>query len=84
MRVQIKFDSATTEQVRQLSVALKHATGDNNLMLGVEGPECWHGFTPHLTPNQFATVVGDLVTVDGQPIGPLAVINARRTGTETP
>lgn len=64
MRTTIKFDSATTQQARQLSVALHKATGNNNrLMLGVEGPEGWHGETPPLSPNQFAAVVAQLCTV---------------------
>ena len=72
MRTTIKFDSATTEQVRQLSVALHKATGDNNLTLGVEGPEHWHGETPPLTPNQFAAVVARLVTSDGRSLADIA------------
>lgn len=66
MRVSIRFDSATTEQVRQLSVALHKATGNNRITLGVEGPECWHGETPPVTPNQFARVVAELCKADGQ------------------
>lgn len=73
MRVTIQFDSATTKQVRALSVALHQATGDNNLTLGVEGPEHWHGSTPPLTPNQFADVVGRLVRYEGRPLGDIAV-----------
>lgn len=63
MRTTIKFDSANTQQVRQLSVALHKATGNNRLMLGVEGPEGWHGETPPLAPNEFAAVVAQLCTV---------------------
>ncbi len=73
MRVSITFDSATTEQVRLLSVALNKARGNNRLELGVEGPECWHGSTPNLTPTEFATLVGALVTFDGRPIGDIAL-----------
>lgn len=66
MRVTIAFDSASTKQVRDLSVALHHALGNNRLTLGVEGPECWHGETPKLTPNQFAQVFAHLVKLDGR------------------
>lgn len=65
MRVRIEFDSATTEQVRKLSVALNHAIGNNRLTVGVEGPEHWGGITPSLTPNQFAVLVAELCKVDG-------------------
>lgn len=61
MRVTISFDSASTDEVRALSVALHQVTGCNSLTLGVEGPECWHGETPPLNPNQFAEVTGWLV-----------------------
>ena len=70
MRVTISFDSANTDQVRDLSVALNRATGNNRLTLGVEGPECWHGETPKLTPNQFADVVGNLVGWHGFDLQP--------------
>ena len=72
MRITIKFDSATTTQVRDLSVALNAAIGRNQLTAGVDGPECWGGETPPLTPNQFAAVVGRIVKFKGQPIGDAA------------
>lgn len=65
MRVTIEFDSATTEQVRQLSVALNQVLGDNNLTLGVEGGDYWHGHTPHLNPNQFAAVAARIIKCGG-------------------
>lgn len=69
MRIRICFDSATTTQVRALSVALHNAAvGSNRLTVGVEGPECWGGETPSLTPNQFARVFASLVKADGRPI----------------
>ena len=73
MRITINFDSASTEQVRKLSVALNAVLGDNTVHVGVEGPEGWHGSTPHLSENQCADVVGRLVKVDGIPIGDLAL-----------
>ena len=66
MRVSIHFDSASTEQVRQLSVALHRATGDNTLNLGVNGPEAWHGSTPLLTPDQFTAVAAHVCKADGR------------------
>lgn len=84
MRVTIKFDSATTSQVRALSAALSKVLGDNHLTLGVEGPERWHGETPHLTPNQFADVFGELVKVDGLTIGSIATNALRNNLCTTP
>jgi hypothetical protein len=63
MRVTIKFDSATTDQVRELSVALQRATSNNRMTLGVEGPEGWHGETPPLTPDQFARVAAHVCKI---------------------
>lgn len=70
MRIRIQFDSATTAQVRALSVALvsAHLPDGNRLTLGVEGPECWGGVTPNLTPGQFARVFAALVKANGRPI----------------
>ena len=66
MRVTIKFDSADTVQVRQMAVALHRAGLTGELKVGVEGPECWGGETPPLRPDQFATVVANLVKHDGE------------------
>lgn len=80
MRVTIRFDSATTEQVRAMSVALNGVLGNNRLTLGVEGPEHWHGETPPLRENQFAEVVGRLVKYKGQPLGDIAVTHTHDGG----
>jgi hypothetical protein len=66
VRIRIEFDSATTEQVRALSVALNRVMPSNRLTLGVEGPEHWGGITPSLTPNQFAEVVARLCKMNGE------------------
>lgn len=70
MRIRIEFDSATTKQVRDLSVALNKVNLEsrNRLTVGVEGPECWGGITPSLTPNQFATVFAHLVKCNGDSV----------------
>jgi hypothetical protein len=69
MRIRITFDGASEQQVRALSVAMHHVLGSGDLTLKVEGPECWTGSTPHLTPNQFADLFGGLVKYRGRPIG---------------
>lgn len=68
MRITIRFDSADTEQVRQLAVALHQIGKTGQLKVGVNGPEHWCGETPPLYPGQFASVVGALVTYNGKPI----------------
>lgn len=68
MRVQIKFDSATTEQVRQMCVALHRVGLTAELSVGVNGPSHWAGCTPHLSESQFASVTGHLVTFNGQTV----------------
>lgn len=67
MRIRIDFDSASTEQVRQLCAAL-HETGLERATIGLNGPECWAGTTPNMYPNEFAEVVSRLVKADGAPI----------------
>jgi hypothetical protein len=69
MRVTIKFDSATTEQVRLLAVALHKVGKTGQLQVGVNGPEHWCGETPPLRPNEFADVVGNLITYKGEIVG---------------
>jgi hypothetical protein len=65
MRVTIKFDSATTEAVREMAVALNHVGLEGQLRVGLNGPECWHGETPPLSSHQWARVAAMLVKVDG-------------------
>jgi hypothetical protein len=76
MRVSIQFDSASTEQVRQLAVALHKVGLTETLNVGVNGPEKWSGHTGKLTPNQFASVVASIVKVDGETIA--AFVNERK------
>ncbi len=71
MRIQVKFDSATTEQTRSMAVALHKANHPGELQVGVNGPECWTGETPMLTPNEFATVVANLVKYHGATVAEL-------------
>ena len=71
MRVQLVGDSASTEQVRKLCVALHRIGKTGELQVGVNGPEAWAFTSPHLTERQFALVVGQLVTFDGKPIADL-------------
>lgn len=65
MRVRICFDSASTEQVRALAVALHKVGHTAELQVGVNGPEAWSGSTPHLTPNEYASVVAHTVKYHG-------------------
>lgn len=57
MRIRIKFDSATTTQVRDLCVALHRIGKTGELQVGVEGPNHWGGVTPPLTEREFMSVV---------------------------
>jgi hypothetical protein len=68
MRIRIEFDSATTETVREMAVALHGVGLTRTLQVGVNGPERWSGITPSLTPDQFAMVVARLVKFDKHPI----------------
>ncbi len=65
MRIKISFDSATTEETRQMALALNKANLTGELKVGLNGPECWTGSTPDLNPNQFATVIAHLVKFHG-------------------
>ena len=67
-RIAITFDSATTDMVRDLAVALHNVGLTGKLMVGVNGPECWSGSTPMLTPAQFASVVCRIVKFEDTPI----------------
>lgn len=71
MRVQLVSDSASTEQVRKLGVALHRIGMTGELKVGLNGPEKWTFTSPHLTERQFALVVGNLVTFEGKPIADL-------------
>jgi hypothetical protein len=68
VRIRIDFDGAKTETVRELMAALANVGLRKSLTVGCDGPECWSGTTPSLTPNQFAAVVARLVKVDGETI----------------
>ena len=68
MRIQIKFDSASTEAVREIAVALHNVGLTGKLEVGVNGPERWSGNTPMLTSQQFASVAARLIKWEGQPI----------------
>ena len=59
-RFQIKVDSADTQPIRKLAVALHHAGHTGELQVGVEGPECWGAKTPMLRQDEFATVIATL------------------------
>lgn len=67
MRAEIRFDGASTAQLRALAIAL-HTVGLEGPTVKVEGPECWQGQTPAMRPNEFARVVGQLVTFEGTPV----------------
>lgn len=68
MRIKISFDSASTEAVREMAVALHHVGLTGKLEVGVNGPERWSGNTPSLTPQQWASVAAHLVKWQGAPI----------------
>lgn len=65
MRIRISFDSADTERVREMCVALHRVGLTGELRVGLNGPECWEGETPHLQPWQFASIVANLVKWQG-------------------
>lgn len=68
MRIRIEADGATTEQVREMAVALHRIGFTGELQVGCEGPEHWKLQTPNLSPAQFAQVVGHIVRVQGQSV----------------
>lgn len=61
MRVKITGDSATTEQIRSLSVALHRVNMTGQLQVGVNGPDHWGFSTPNLTPSEFCKVAWALI-----------------------
>lgn len=61
MRVTIQIDSASTERVRELAKALNAVGLTGQLMVGLDGPECWKATTPVLTFDQYAEVSARLV-----------------------
>jgi hypothetical protein len=71
MRITIKFDSADTDAVRALCVALHRVGLTATLKVGVNGPSAWCGETPPLTPNQYASVFAHLVKFHGSTIAAL-------------
>lgn len=62
MRIRIEADSVKTNDLRALLAALAVVGLARTAQVGVEGPECWSVRTGHLTPQQFAQVVGRIVT----------------------
>lgn len=64
MRIRIEADSVKTEDLRALLAALANVGLHQTAEVGVNGPECWSVRTGHLTPRQFAQVVGRVVTTD--------------------
>lgn len=68
MRVTIKFDSADTELVRELAVALHRVGLTAQLKVGLNGPEKWCGETPPMRPSQWAQVACSLIKVSGRPV----------------
>ena len=80
MRVSLVGDSASTDQVRSLCVALHRIGLTATLQVGVNGPEAWRFETPALSEQQFAMVVGQLVKFDGTPIADLLPIHDGRIG----
>jgi hypothetical protein len=68
MRIQITFDGASTDTVREMAVALHNVGLTGKLQVGCDGPEKWNGTTPKMTPQQWASVTARLVKFQGQPI----------------
>lgn len=61
MRLHIKFDSATTDEVRSLLVALYRVDSKQDTEVKVEGPECWGGITK---PMDLTTAMAVLAEAD--------------------
>jgi len=57
MRVTVSFDSASTEEVRAMAVALHRAGLTATLRVGVNGPEAWTGETVPVAPNVAVAVM---------------------------
>jgi hypothetical protein len=68
MRVTIRFDSASTEAVREMAAALHNVGLTGTLRVGLNGPEAWSGETPPLTSAQWTSVATRLVKYQGQPL----------------
>lgn len=71
MRVQIHADSVETRELRSLLAALATVGKSETATVGLNGPECWTVTTPHLSPNEFAQVVGQVVKHNGVPLAEL-------------
>lgn len=65
MHTQLKGHGASLDAIRELMVALHGVGLTGQLQVGCDGPEKFTYETPHLTPNQFASVVSHLVKFEG-------------------
>lgn len=68
MRVFIEADSMTTKQLRALLAELSKIGKHQTATVGLNGPEKWTIRTPPLSPDEFATVTGNLIRFNGEPI----------------